>query len=220
MRPPNGSGSSRRVLLLGASGGVGRHILAQGAKRGFVLTAQTRSAAKLAEVRGQVRVEEADPLDPERMRDLVRDQDAVVFALGIDHMGATTLFSDATRLLIAAMQAAGVRRLVAITGVGAGETRGHGGLLYDWIIFPLFTRRRYADKDRQEALIAASGLDWVIVRPAPFDETPAEGPLEIHAVVERRTALRRVTRAEVAAFVLDQITSDRHLRQKPFIGRP
>ena len=98
-----------------------------------------------------------------------REKILVVFALGVDATGPTSLFSDATKILITAMQAAGVRRLVAITGIGAGETRGHGGLIYDWIIFPLFTRHRYADKDRQEALIEASGLDWVIVRPAPFD---------------------------------------------------
>ena len=56
---------------------------------------------------------------------------------------------------------------VAITGIGSGETRGHGGFIYDRIIYSLFTRNRYQDKTRQEALIATSELDWIIVRPAP-----------------------------------------------------
>jgi hypothetical protein len=80
-----------------------------------------------------------------------------------------TLFSN-TRILIDAMVGHGVRRLVAITGVGAGETKGHGGFLYDCILYPLFTKRVYTDEGRQDELIRASPLDWVIVRPAPFWE--------------------------------------------------
>jgi hypothetical protein len=118
------------------------------------------------------------------------------------------------------MEAAGVRRLVAITGVGAGETRGHGGFLYDRVIFPLFTRQRYRDKDRQEALIAASGLDWVIVRPAPFSSRRAPGPLEVHTDIGRNTVLRRITPEEVADFVVAQLHDDRYLRRRPFIGHP
>jgi len=209
-----------RVLILGASGGVGREVLKQGLDRGYSLTAQTRSAAMLGELAQRVWVLEASPTDPARMREAVQDQDAVVFALGVDATGRTTLFSDATRVLIAAMQEAGVRRLVTITGVGAGETRGHGGFFYDWIIYPLFTRHRYADKEKQEALIEASNLDWVIVRPAPFSEKPGTGPLQVHTRVTRDTILRRITRAEVATFVLDQLRSDQYLRTKPFIGHP
>jgi putative NADH-flavin reductase len=100
----------------------------------------------LSEFRPAVRVVEADPLDPATVGALVRNQEAVVFALGLDTLGPTTFFSDTTRILIAAMQQAGVRRLVAITGVGAGETRGHGGWWYDWIVYPLFTRHRYATR--------------------------------------------------------------------------
>jgi len=149
----------------------------------------------------------------------VEGQNAVIFALGIDHTGRTTLFSAATRM-ISAMESRRVRRLVAITGVGAGETRGHGGWLYDWIIQPLFTRHRYADKERQEALIAASKLGWTIVRPAPFRDDAALGPLQVHTRVDRDTVLRRVSRAEVATFVLDQLTTTEYLRQRPFIGHP
>jgi putative NADH-flavin reductase len=212
--------SAARVLVLGASGGVGRQLLIQGLERALPLTAQTRSPAKLSEFSPRVRVVEADPLDPRLVTALVRNQDAVVFALGLDALGPTTFFSDATRVLIAAMQQAGVRRLVAITGVGAGETRGHGGLLYDWIVFPLFTKDRYIDKNRQEQLIEASGLDWTIVRPAPFADKRARGPLQVHTSLKSDTVLRRVTRAEVAGFVLDELATSRYLHEKPFIGHP
>lgn len=214
------SNEAKRVLVLGASGGVGREIIALGLDRGLDLTAQTRRASKLQEIADRVRVVETDPRDSVRITEIVSGQDAVIFSLGVDQTGQTTLFSDATRILIEAMQQTRVRRLVAITGVGAGETRGHGGFLYDWFIFPLFTRKRYLDKDRQEALIEKSALDWTIVRPAPFNERPASTPFQVHTGVAKDVILRRVTRREVAGFVLDQLGSDQYLRQKPFIGHP
>ncbi len=144
----------------------------------------------------------------------------MVFALGVDSLGATTLFSDVTGKLLDAMVKEGVKRLIAITGVGAGETRGHGGFIYDWIIFPLFTRKRYADKDRQEKLICASELDWTIVRPAPFSERRVPAPLEVYKTVLPGMVLRRVTRDEVAAFVVDQFDCNDFLHERPFIGHP
>jgi putative NADH-flavin reductase len=208
------------VALLGASGSVGRRIVPRALDRGYGLRCQSRDAARLANVAGRVGVSAFDPRDGDRLAAFVRGADAVIFALGIDRRGETTLFSDATRALLGAMEKERVKRLIAITGIGAGETRGHGGFVYDRIIFPLFTHARYADKDRQEALIAASDRDWIVVRPAPFVNGLVAGPLQVRTTIERDTVLRRVTRDEVAAFVLDQVESDAYLRQRPFIGHP
>ena len=69
----------------------------------------------------------------------------------------------------------GVRRLICITGIGAGDSRGHGGFVYGHIIYPFFTKQTYLDKDRPEALIRESGLEWVIVRPALYADGPKAG---------------------------------------------
>lgn len=207
-----------RFLLLGASGGVGRRLMVRGGERGHVVRAQTRDAARLADAPAGIEVREANPTDAASLRSLVAGQQAVVMALGATPGRRTTLFSDVTEGLIGAMQAEGVGRLVAITGVGAGETRGHGGPLYDLIVFPLFTRPLYRDKDRQERLIRESRLDWVIVRPAPFARHAGDAPLQAIVEVERETRLTRITRDEVATFVLDQLEDDRYLRRPVFIG--
>ena len=73
------------------------------------------------------------------------------------------------------MRGAGVRRLVAVTGLGAGDSRGHGGFLYDAVFFPLVLKRVYDDKDVQEQMIRASDLDWTIVRPGLLASGPATG---------------------------------------------
>ena len=210
----------RRIAVLGASGGVGRLVVNKSIERGLTVACQTRDAAKLDDIAVRVDVSAFDPRDEFELGKFIKHSDVVVFALGVDSLGPTTLFSDVTGKLVDAMVKEGVKRLIAITGVGAGETRGHGGLLYDWFIFPLFTRKRYADKDRQEKLILASGLDWTIVRPAPFSERRAPSPIEIHKTILPSTVLRRVTRDEVAKFVVDQFDCNDYLHERPFIGHP
>jgi len=212
--------TKHRIAVLGASGGVGRLIVGRALDQGFAVVCQTRDARKLAHIAARVRVDPFDPTDQAKLGEFLRGADVVIFALGVDTTGPTTLFSDVTAALIAAMSRERVKRLIAITGVGAGETRGHGGFFYDRIIYPLFARKRYTDKDRQEALIAASDLDWIIVRPAPFADRRVPGTMEIHTRIAPDTVLRHITRDEVAAFVVDQFDSDRYLHQRPFIGHP
>ncbi|WP_319797922.1 NAD(P)-dependent oxidoreductase [Nitrobacter sp.] len=209
--------TAMRLLVLGASGGVGTILLEQGVARGHHITAQTRNPAKLVETAG-ISVIAGSPTDEAFLKQHVAGQDAVILAIGIDSTGKTTLFSESTRAVIAAMQAARVKRLVAITGIGAGETKGHGGWLYNRVIFPLFTRNRYADKDQQEALIERSGLDWTIVRPAPFTAQAGRGPWHVVTNIPEWLQLRSITRAEVARFILDCIEGGSYVRQKPFIG--
>ena len=86
-----------------------------------------------------------------------------------------TLLSEATRALVKAMESRNVRRLVCITGLGAGDSRGHGGFLFDKLFFPLLLRKVYDDKNRQEDVVRASKLDWVLVRPVVLNDKPATG---------------------------------------------
>jgi putative NADH-flavin reductase len=206
-----------KVLVLGATGSVGQHILQLGIERGHELTALVRNAEKLKSWERRVRVVKGDALDKDSVEQAVRGQEAAIYAIGIKTIGRTTLFSESTRILIDAMERSRVKRLVCITGVGAGETKGHGGFLYDRILFPLVTKRVYADKEVQETLIQKSSLDWVIVRPAMFREGSPSGKLEAVTDV-RGVTLTRVSRVEVAAFVLDQLTDGRYLRKAVFIG--
>jgi len=127
-----------------------------------------------------------------------------------------TLLSTATRVLVAAMQRRGVRRLVAITGIGAGDSRGHGGFPFDQVILPLLLKTVYADKDRQEAILAESGLDWVAVRPSVLNDKPRRG------AVRALTDLSgfhggTIARSDVAQFVADQLESDAFVGKRPLI---
>jgi putative NADH-flavin reductase len=207
-----------KVLIVGATGSLGPYLVSQALARGHEATVLARDPSKVTLSHDRLHVLQGDALDSAAVDAAVRGQDAVILSLGRkDHRKPTTLFSDATRILIEAMHRHGVRRLVAITGIGAGNSRGHGGFLYDWIILLFLLKHTYADKDRQEEVIRRSDLDWVIVRPASFINGPLRDRLRV-ATDLRGVTIRKISRADVAAFVLDQLTNDSNVRKLPLIG--
>lgn len=206
-----------RVLVLGATGGVGRLVVENGLKRGHEVTALVRSPEKVGDLASPVTVVTGDALDPRAVANAVTGQSAVIYALGAGNVRHTSLFSDSTRVLLTAMTQHAVRRLICVTGVGAGDTKGHGGFLYDRLVYPLFTKGVYADKDKQESLIRESQTDWTIVRPAPFRNARPSGPLRVVTDVDNIT-LRRIARVEVAEFLIDELEQNRYVRQSVFIG--
>jgi putative NADH-flavin reductase len=101
------------------------------------------------------------------------------------------------------MKAAGVKRLIAVTGLGAGDSRGHGGLLYDAALF-LLLKRVYDDKDVQEQIIKRSGLDWTIVRAGLLTDGPATGRYRV-LTDSKDWRAGTISRADVADFLVRQV---------------
>jgi putative NADH-flavin reductase len=160
---------------------------------------------------------EGDVRDEETLARALNGCDAVISALGTG-MGLreVDLLTVATRALIAAMTRAGVRRLICISALGVGDSRGHGGFVFDRLFQPLLLGPAYKDKDRQEAAIRASSLDWVVVRPAQLTSGPARG--RIRATIDLAGVNGgKITRADVAQFIIEQLTTDTWLRQTPVI---
>ncbi|MCB8839930.1 NAD(P)-dependent oxidoreductase [Aurantimonas sp. VKM B-3413] len=207
----------RKLLVLGATGGTGRQIVAQAVERGCDVTVLARNAEKASGLDG-ARVVVGNALDRAVLRSALEGRDAVISALGTpaSPFREVTLLSAATRILVDAMQAEKVQRLVAITGMGAGDSVGHGGFLFDRLIFPLLLRKVYADKNRQEAIIRASGLDWVLVRPSVLNDKPGGRPVRVLAHLAGFNG-GTISRADVARFVLDQMEKDEWLHRSPLV---
>jgi putative NADH-flavin reductase len=211
------SSANPKILILGATGPTGRLITSQALERGHIVTAIVRSPEKAAEFKG-ARIILGDARDENTLREAVTGQDAVVSALGTpaSPFREVTLLSKATRALVKVMKAEQVSRLVAITGIGAGDSRGHGGLIFDNVIFPLLLRHVYADKNRQEAIIRESGLDWTLVRPSILNNKPDRKPVR---VLEDLSNVHggTISRADVASFVLDQVQEGSWVHRSPLI---
>ncbi|MCJ9722205.1 SDR family oxidoreductase [Agrobacterium sp. SHOUNA12C] len=206
-----------KILILGATGPTGRHIVSQAVRRGYDVTLLVRSPEKAADIEG-AKIVVGDARDEKVLRQAIKDRDAVISALGTpaSPFREVTLLSTATRALVSAMKTERVSRLVAITGMGAGDSAGHGGFLFDKLIFPLLLRKVYADKDRQEAIIKGSGLDWTLVRPSVLNNKPGRDTIQTLTNLNQFQG-GSISRENVATFVLDQVTMDLWLRKSPLI---
>jgi uncharacterized protein YbjT (DUF2867 family) len=209
------------VLVIGASRGIGLETVRCALAAGHRVRALARGAASIAIDHPGLEKIAADALDRAAVSAALEGVDAVIESLGAPRdmaavLWGTRLFSSATRILIDAMQARGVRRLVAVTGLGAGDSRGKLGLLYDNLIFPLVLKRVYDDKDVQEQMIRASGLDWTIVRPGLLRSgRPTQRARALTNPAEWTTG--SVTRADVAAFLVREAFERRFVRQTPLL---
>jgi putative NADH-flavin reductase len=205
------------ILIVGATRGIGRQLLDQALSSGHGVTALVRDPRRLAIQHERLRVIKGDILDAESVARAMAGQDAVCCTIGIKvPWPPVMVFSEGTRNLLQAMKKTGVRRLICVTGIGAGDSRGHGGFLYDYLILPVLFRTVYADKDRQEALIKASDVDWTIVRPGFLTNGPLTKNYRMLTDMTGVTA-GRISRADVAHFFLKELESKQYLRQTPLL---
>lgn len=208
------------LLVIGASKGIGRRAVDVALERGCSVRAMARSAARIDIEHERLEKFSGDATDPDDVRRALDGVDAVILALGIPSGPAqllqpTTLFSRATRILVREMEDNGPKRLVVVTGFGAGESRramnpveqfGHRLLL----------GRPYADKDVQEEFVQRSELDWTIARPTILTNRPATGKYKILATPDSwRNGL--ISRADVAAFMVERALDREYMHESPVL---
>lgn len=198
-----------KVLVVGASRGIGLETVRALLAAGHAVRAFARSATAIPIDDPRLEKVDGDALDKVAVERALEGVDAVIQSIGVRFgpetvLKGTTLFSKATRVLVDAMRKKGVKRLIAVTGFGAGDSRGHGGFLYDVLIFPLILKRVYDDKDVEEQMVRKSGLDWTIVRPGGLTNGAATGRYQ---VLTEPSSWRAgfISRRDVADFLARQV---------------
>ena len=169
------------------------------------------SDPKLEKVRG-------DALKAQDVEAALIGVDVVIQTLGVglgDLFRAVHLFSDATRVLIAAMRAQDIKRLICVTGFGAGDSRASISCLQR-LPFQIAFGRVYEDKSLQERLIKESGLDWTIVRPGVLTGRPRTGRYKVLAeAAQWRNGF--ISRSDVAEFLVRQIEDESYVHKDPVL---
>jgi putative NADH-flavin reductase len=219
-REPASDVTMATVLIIGASRGIGLKTVKRALEAGHIVRALARSARRIPVDHPNLTKVSADARDQAAVAGALAGVDAVIQTLGVSTgpdmiWKPVRLFSDATRVLIAAMQETGVKRLISVTGFGAGDSRNRGGCVYQ-TAFNLFLRRAYDDKDDQEDLIQDSGLDWVIARPVILTNGSRAGRYRV-LVEPRSWRIGFISRADVADFLVKQIDDDACLGKTPVL---
>lgn len=206
-----------KILVIGAARGIGAALAAQAVQEGHSITALVRSPEKMSPGAQDMRMIEGDIRDKDSVSIAVAGQDAVCITIGIGPaFKPVTVFSEGTSVVVDAMKRESVRKLVCVTGIGAGDSRGHGGFLYDRIVFPIFLERIYDDKDIQERIVRNSSLEWLIVRPGFLTNGPVTGR---YRVITDLTGVRcgNISRGDVAHFILGEMKSMSYAGQAPLL---
>ncbi len=207
----------QRVLVVGGSSGIGKRTVEFGARRGLEMVPFSRHAQSST---AATEVINGDALVAGDIEQALDGVDAVVQSLGVPMnlrllTGPITLFSCATEILLPAMQNAGVRRLVVVTGFGAGDCEQAIHPLQR-PGFNLVFGRAYADKGKQEALVRNSDLDWTIVRPGVLTNGPLK---DNYAVLTEPHEWRNgvISRDCVADFIVRCLQDKSHVHQAPVL---
>lgn len=189
-----------KLLVIGAAGRTGRHVLTQAVARGHTVTAFARRPHELAGVDGLDRVLGGDGTDSDAMAAAVSGQDAIIAAVGS---------SAITRTLMPAMTEAGVSRLVMTSSRSIVATRPRAVLSLVWWKF----RRQYADLARAEGMLEGSTLDWSIVRATMLADGPYTGRVHTDLELDAAGGDWKLNRADYAMQLLDVAEDDTMTRR-------
>ena len=210
------------ILVIGASRGIGLETVRQALEAGHRVRGLSRHAEEIEIAHENFTPYAADATDAGALSGALEGIDAVIMALGITESVSmiwkhVSLFSDATRAILPLMEAQGPKRLIVVTGIGAGDSRsalssleraGHWALL----------GRPYADKTRQEEMIRASGLDWTIARPVILTKGKRTGTYKV-LTDPASWRMGLISRADVADFLVRAVEDDSLIGTAPVLTR-
>jgi putative NADH-flavin reductase len=207
---------SSRLLVLGATGNTGGHIIDLALARGHKVTAFVRSPHKIVRRHDALTVIEGDVLSPDQLAQALRGHDAVVSAIGPkarDAFRPSTLLADCATSTVAAMKQAGVRRLAIVSAAVLFPEKGLSFRLFRWLL-----RHHARDLLAMEAVVAASGLEWTIARPPRLVRSQAEGYVSARGVFPNGGSV--MSFRAVAAFLLDSVDQGTFAREIIGLARP
>lgn len=206
-----------QVAVLGGTGGTGRLVVGELLRRGHEVVALVRDPVT-AGLPAPVRTVAGTARDRVAVGALLSGAEGVASALG-PRRGDTTLHREAAAVLVDAMRATGVRRFVGVSGAGI-DVPGDAKRWRDRVISAMVQRlggEAVRDKALEQQVWAASRLDWTLVRPPRLREGPATGRVEHSA--SRSARATSITRADLAAFVVDCVEQGRYVGAAPLVAR-
>jgi uncharacterized protein YbjT (DUF2867 family) len=203
-----------KILVIGATGLTGQHVVRKLLARGDEVTAFARTPSSVTAAPG-LRVAQGEARDLDSLARAMEGQDAVISTFGPRSFKKGDVQEVFMQNLVAAMKTHGVRRLVNLSAAGAGDSRTKVPFIVK-LFFSTVLRHLYADKERGETHLFASGLDFVNVRPGRLFNDPARGGVK--AQMDSSGLRLMLTREDLADFMVAQLASDTWVGKSPLLG--
>lgn len=202
-----------RTLIFGSTGSVGQLLVQQALEQNHLVTAFTRNPAAISINHPNLSVVQGNVMDQSAIERIMPGHDAVFCTLGAGSKG--TVRAEGTRNIIAAMKTTGIKRFICQSTLGAGDSRGNMNFFWKYIMFGMLLRKAYADHELQESCVMQSDLHWTIVRPAAFTDGPRTQDYAHGFDGQAKGLTLKISRADVADFLLKQLSDLRYLRKTP-----
>ncbi len=215
--PSRGWGNRPKLLVIGATGGTGRELVRQALEQGHQVTAFVRKPKKLRVEHPNLRIVQGNVLDYTSVEAAMQGQSVVVSALGHKRLfWPTKILSHGTGNIMRAMKTCRVPRFICESSLGVGNAVGRLGLAATFGFVPLVLPFYFWDRVRQEKSIEEkTDIDWVIVRPAMLTNGLARGNYRHGFNAGNYIWPRRISRADVADFMLQQLNDDTYIGTAP-----
>lgn len=211
-----GGPRTKRVIIFGATGSLGRNITEQALGAGYEVTAFARRAAALDIRHRNLNVISGDVFDAAQVEAAIRGHDAVIYAVGAGMKG--NVRARGTVNVIRGMQHSGVRRLIALSTLGVGDSWSHLNFIWKYLMFGFLLRSAFVDHQLQEDIIRQADLDWTIVRPAAFVDELAGGQVRVGSLEGDAPLALKIPRKVLADFFVKQVEDVAWLRATPAIS--
>lgn len=203
-----------KMIVFGASGTIGRELVRQALEQGHQITAFVRNPQKVADLQHKnLRLYSGDVLDGTSVENAMPGHDAVFCALGAGR--GDKVRAIGTKHILEAMEKNGIRRFIVQTTLGCGDSYGNLNFFWKRIMFGWFLKKAFLDHELQEQYILGSGVDWTIVRPGAFTDGPRTGRYRHGFAADARGLKLKISRADVADFMLRQLEDTTYLRRTP-----
>jgi putative NADH-flavin reductase len=202
-----------RLIIFGSTGSVGRLLVEQALQDNHLVTAFLRDPNKLTISHPNLTIAQGDVLDYQSVKKGIENQQVVICVLGAGAKG--NVRAAGTKNIIRAMESTGIKRLICQSTLGIGDSRGNLNFFWKYIMFGMFLKQAYKDHELQEKHVRESKLNWIIVRPAAFTDGVRTGSYR-HGFGPNEPGLTlKISRADVADFILQQVGNDTYLRKTP-----
>jgi putative NADH-flavin reductase len=204
------------ILVIGTRG-IAKEVIKQGLFMGHFIRVLSRHPETLGITDEKLSFIRGDATNPADVNEAAKSMDAVISAIGVPPTNKeVNTFSISTKNIIDAVKTNNIKVFIPVSGIGAGDSKGHGGFMYDRLIFPLLLKKVYEDKDRMEQMLRQSDINWIVVRPGFL----TNGPLtQKYRAVTGLAGVKcgNISRADCAHFLLTQAASRTYIKQTPLL---
>lgn len=202
-----------KIIIFGATGTIGKKLLEQSLEQNYEVTAFVREPSKVEIQHNNLKIIKGDVLNLPSVEKAVIGHAAVLCALGAGRKGVVR--AEGTSNIIKAMEKAGISRIICQSSLGVGDSWDSLNFFWRHIMFGLLLKDAFRDHEIQEKYVKQSHLDWIIIRPGAFTDGQLTGNYKHGFAGNDKSTKLKISRADVADFMLKQLTDNRYLKQTP-----